>query len=447
LKIQKDSYKIVSYKIKHNYNIYDFLLSYRSLLQRAIDIIWGNIKWVEKQEKKYYIVESGGKKTRRYFYVKRVIPMIPKTKEFKKWLRNEMSMNWVYASHYVDSAIKVAYSILKSWRRNYIKGKRRREKPVVKRLFVRVKETLYIYRDEKIRVTIIPREQYLEFDLTKAWFKSRTEGLDLGELILTESELIITFRKPTEKKNHVEYIGWDSNLFSLDGFSPKYGWIKIDLNQLYHIHRVHEVKRKNAQSVVSRKFALKEKVTRHGEREKNRAKDYIHKLTTTLTRVFPNAVLGFEDLDKAGMFNESREHNREISKQNWKQIVQFMSYKSAVKLVNPKNTSSTCPRCGGEMIKLQGGKVVKCPRCGLELDRQLCGAINIYLRMCGFPQSPSVFYRVVIKKMIPRWKTQMRTLGGVATNGGEGDDKPPMNPREWLSLVNPKAYIGLQVPM
>jgi len=56
--MQKDSYKIVSYKIKHYYNIDDFLLSYRSLLQKAINIIWKNIMWIEKQEKRYYIVEN-----------------------------------------------------------------------------------------------------------------------------------------------------------------------------------------------------------------------------------------------------------------------------------------------------------------------------------------------------------------------------------------------------
>jgi len=439
--MQKDSYKIVSYKVKHNYRIGDFLLSYRSLLQKAIDIIWDNITWVEKWEKK--LVENGKKKTRRYYYVRRLIPVIPKTREFKNWLRNEMLRDWVYASHYVDSAIKVAYSILKSWKRNYVKGERKRKKPVVKKLFVRVKETLYTYKNGKIRVTVVPRKQYLEFDLAKAWFKSRVEGLELGELILTRSELIITFRKPIEKKNHAECIGWDSNLFSLDGFSPKYGWIKIDLSKLYHIHRVHEIKRKIVQSVASRKFMVKGKVFRHGEREKNRAKDYVHKLTTTLTRMFPNVVHGFEDLNKAGMFNDLREHNRDIAKQNWKQIVSFMSYKSEIKLVDPRNTSSTCPRCGGKMIKLQEGQAVRCSRCGLELDRQLCGAINVYLKMCGFPQSPSVFYRAVIKKMIPRWKTQMRALGGVATKGGKGDDMPPMNSRRWLSLMNLKAYVGL----
>jgi len=159
--MQKDSFKIVSYKVKHNYDIDDLLLSYRSLLQRAINIIWEDIKWVEKWEKKYYEVESKRKKTRRYCHVKRVVSVIPKTREFKNWLRNELLKDWVYASHYVDSAIKVAYSILKSWKRNYIKGERKRKKPTVKRLFVRVKEALYTYKNGKIRVTVVSREEYL----------------------------------------------------------------------------------------------------------------------------------------------------------------------------------------------------------------------------------------------------------------------------------------------
>jgi len=446
LKVQSSSYRILSYKIKHNYSIEDFLLCYRSLLQRAIDIIWDSIKWGEKRRKNYYIVERGRRKIKKYYYVRRLIPTIPKTKEFKRQLRNELLESWDYASHYVDSAIKVAYSILKSWRKNYVKGRRRRKKPTVKGLFVRVKETLYVYRDGKIRVTIAPRRRYLEFDLSRAWFRKRVEGLELGELILTEHELLITFRKPTKEK-HTERIGWDSNLFSLDGFSPKYGWVKIDLSKLYHIHRVHEVKRSKIQTIASKKHSLNERVKKHGKRERNSSKDYIHKLTTELSNKFPRAVNGFEDLSKAGMLNESRKHNRDVAKQNWKQIVQYMSYKSMVKLVDPKNTSSTCPVCGGRLVKLRKGQVVKCSKCGLELDRQLCGAVNIYLKMCGFPQSPSTFYRAVIKPMIPRWKVQMKALGGVATKGGEGDDKLPMNSRGELSLMNLKAYIGLQVPM
>ena len=176
----------------------------------------------------------------------------------------------------------------------------------------------------------------------------------------------------------------------MDGFSPRYGWIKIDLRDLYHIHRLHGVKRKKAQSKASKKPSLKPIVSRHGKREKDRARGFIHKLTTRLTETFPNAIHGFEDLEKQGMLTKSRKHNRDIAKQNWKMIIQYMNYKSKVKLVNPKNTSSTCPMCGDKMIKLRKGQAAKCKRCSLTLDRQLCGAINIYLKMRVFPpQAPS----------------------------------------------------------
>ncbi|OYT30508.1 MAG: transposase [Thermofilum sp. ex4484_82] len=427
MRVQRNSYMIVSYKVRHNHDVREFLSSYRYLLQRAIDIIWDNIEWKKKRN--------------------RLIPIIPKSKEFKRALRNQLLKDWNYASHYVDSAIKTAYSILNSWRRNYIKGRRGRNKPVVKRKFVRVKETLYRFRDEKIVITIRPRQLYLEFDLSKAWFRKRVEGCGLGELVLKENELIITFRKPLEERRTAEFIGWDLNKCSMDGFSPKHGWIRIDLRHLYHIHRVHEIKRKKAQSKASKKTSLKSIVSKHGRRERNRAKDFIHKLTTQLVRILPNATHGFENLDKLGMYSRSKKHNRDVAKQNWKLIIQYMSYKSKVKLVNPKGTSSTCPRCGDKVMKLRKGQVVRCMKCGLTLDRQLCGAINIYLRMKGFPPSPSIFYRVVIKSMISLWKVRMKGGRGVTPIGDKDDDMLPMNPRGELSPMNPKAYIGIGKPM
>jgi putative transposase len=75
-------------------------------------------------------------------------------------------------------------------------------------------------------------------------YKRQVESCDLGELISKDNELIITFRKPIKRRKIVEHIGWGSNKYSLDGYSPRYGWIKIDLGKLYHIHRVHEIKRK-----------------------------------------------------------------------------------------------------------------------------------------------------------------------------------------------------------
>lgn len=111
--MQGSSYKILSYKIKYEYDIAEFLSSYRYLLQRTIDEIWNCIEWRKKG--------------------RRVILIILKSKEFKRTLRNQLLKDWDYAARYIDSAIKTTYSILNSWRRNYLKGKKSRSKPLVKR--------------------------------------------------------------------------------------------------------------------------------------------------------------------------------------------------------------------------------------------------------------------------------------------------------------------------
>jgi putative transposase len=60
---------------------------------------------------------------------KRLIPSIRKDRIFRKELRDTYIRGWIYSKHYVDSAIKQAYSILNSWRKRYLKGRAGRRKP------------------------------------------------------------------------------------------------------------------------------------------------------------------------------------------------------------------------------------------------------------------------------------------------------------------------------
>ena len=190
-------------------------------LQKAVDEVWVKIRWIEKYD-------GRGRK--------RVIPIITKDNSFKHhFLRDLLMKDWGYSKHYVDSAIKQAYSIIKSWRRSYVKGERTRAKPTVRKRFVRIKETLYNYRNGKIKVSIKPYEKHLEFDISKTWFINRARG-EMGELILNEKYLTITFRFKREG-DPKEKIAWDSNEKSLDGFNPETGWIRVDLTKLFHIHR------------------------------------------------------------------------------------------------------------------------------------------------------------------------------------------------------------------
>ncbi|MGC8936906.1 MAG: zinc ribbon domain-containing protein, partial [Candidatus Methanomethylicaceae archaeon] len=273
--------------------------------------------------------------------------------------------------------------IIKSWRRSYIKGERKRRKPTVEKRFVRIKETLYSYREGVIKVSIKPYEEYLEFDISKAWFLNRVDG-ELGELILGEKYLTITFRSRGKLKEERDKIAWDSNEKSLDGFNPRVGWVRIDLTRLFHIHRVYELKRKRLQSLASKKPKLKEVLKKYSRRERDRARDLIHKLTTHLAETFKGWIHGFERLEKKKkrMLKKSRRHNRGVAKSDWRRIYKFKSYKSKTTILNLYNSSKKCPKCG--MVSALKGALYECS-CGLRIGRQLNAAINLYLKMEGVP--------------------------------------------------------------
>ena len=405
------SYQVRAYNVRHKYDVNEFLEAYRRLLQKAVDEIWAEIRWIEKCDKK-------GRK--------RLIPVIPKGNNFKNHLRNLLLENWSYSKHYVDSAIKQAYSMLKSWKRSYLKGERHREKPVVRKRFVRIKETLYTYKDGRIKVSVKPHEEYLVFDISRAWFLKRAKG-ELGELILSEKYLTVTFRFKREEEVKGK-IAWDCNEKSLDGFSPSMGWIRIDLTKLFHIHRVYEVKRKRLQRRASKKPSLRRVLAKYSKREKNRARDFVHKLTTFMSRKFEGYIHGFEDLRKERMLNGSKMHNRNISKINWKTIITLMSYKSKVMLLNPKNSTRRCSRCG--MVNAPKGASYVCKKCGLRIDRQLNAAVNLYLQMEGLPPTPRLF-----NELVKGWSGF--TLTGEKADEGSNElrrSPKPMNPKSYVSL-------------
>jgi putative transposase len=411
--VSKSSYQVRAYNIRHRYDVSEFLEAYRRLLQKAADEIWAGIRWIEKHDRK-------GRK--------RLIPIIPKDNIFKNhYLRNLLMEGWDYSKHYVDSAIKQAYSIMKSWRRSYVKGERRRKKPVVKRRFVRIKETLYTYRNGKIKVSIKPHEEYLKFDVSKAWFLSRAKG-EQGELILGEKYLTVTFRSKTDEGEAEGKIAWDCNEKSLDGFSPDTGWIRIDLTKLFHTHRVYEIKRKRLQQKASKKPSLRKVLAKYSNRERNRTKDFVHKLTTFMANRFKGYTHGFEHLGKNRMLNSSKEHNRNISKSDWKTIITFISYKSRVVLLNPRNSTRNCSKCG--MVNAPKGASYVCEKCGLRIDRQLNAAINLYLQMEGLPPTPKLFDGL------------MRGWSGFTLTGEEADEDSDELKRS-PKLVNPKSYISL----
>jgi putative transposase len=356
---------------------------YLRTLQRAIDIIWDSIEWryrfprIERRKRKQIVITP----------YKFKVPELPKSKSFKKKLRDELLLDCPYAKHWVDAVIRTSYSIMESWRKRYLKGRARKVKPRVRRRFARCKITLMRvdYGEKRIRITVKPGE-YIEVSWSGRWFTRRVEGWRVGEVVLRDDRVLIPF-KSTRVIEVRDTVAWDSNELSLDGFSPRIGFIRVDLKPLQSMKITYERKKRIAQSK-----GLKGIYEKYVARERNRERDFVNKLASGLTRLLPNTIHVFEDLEKEDLVcrkKTSRNRRKRNARTPWINIQKKISEKAVVAKVSPKNSSRTCPRCGC-VVKTQVGRVFKCPRCGFELDRQKLASINIYLkylRMRGLPHS------------------------------------------------------------
>lgn len=115
---------------------------------------------------------------------------------------------------------------------------------------------------------------------------------------------------------------------------------------------------------------------------KNQRKDFNHKLSRKLVNAYD--VIVFEQLRITNMVRNSR-LAKSIHDASWGQLIQFTNYKAEeagkeVVLVDPKNTSQNCSKCGNGVPKDLSVRIHDCPYCGLKLDRDHNAAINIMQR-------------------------------------------------------------------
>jgi len=87
---------------------------YVATLQKAIDIIWDNIRWELRKPK--LVRRNGTLQT--IMGLKLHNPIIPRGEKFNRMLRDILMKDNPYAAHWVDAIIRKAYSIIKSWRKD-----------------------------------------------------------------------------------------------------------------------------------------------------------------------------------------------------------------------------------------------------------------------------------------------------------------------------------------
>jgi putative transposase len=115
------------------------------------------------------------------------------------------------------------------------------------------------------------------------------------------------------------------------------------------------------------------------QRIANRRKDFAHKLSRQLVNEY--GIIALEKLNGKGML-QNHCLAKSISDAAWNQFAQYAQYKAVnagreCVLVDPRNTSKRCSRCGTLVEKDLSVRVHSCPICGLKIDRDENAAINI----------------------------------------------------------------------
>ena len=139
-------------------------------------------------------------------------------------------------------------------------------------------------------------------------------------------------------------------------------------------------------------------IEKHGERIKNISWDYAHKTGNTIAKLAfkHRSIIILENLEKLRENNKkSREFNKRLGLWFYRRIQFCVEYEAGernleVVKVNPRGTSSKCPRCGGKLVEY-GYRVLRCRKCGFIGDRDVTATINIYKKYiskhsrCGVP--------------------------------------------------------------
>jgi putative transposase len=143
---------------------------------------------------------------------------------------------------------------------------------------------------------------------------------------------------------------------------------------------------------------IRRAIERHGERIRSISWDYAHKLGDSIAELALRfrSVVVLEDLDELKENSKrDRRFNKRLGLWFYRRVQFCVEYEARernleVVKVNPRGTSSRCPRCGGRLFE-DGHRVLRCRRCGFIGDRDVIATVNLYRKYaskhprCGVP--------------------------------------------------------------
>jgi putative transposase len=343
---------------------YDYLLEflrlYRDAVQIVVDRIWGineKLSW---------------KKLHRLFY--------------------SDLMRLGFRAHHAKEIYVYAKSLMDSAKSN---GGR---KPVLRKLSARIDKYDYKLDLNNMTLTLKLHNGY-EARLRLATPKERVEKFRSWsnyELVVKYDEGVfwvsIYFKRIVKSLNSRTVMAIDLNfgnvtlaIYTLDGRRVRLKKHKTPHKKiLTHKIWIERIQKKYPKSWRFIK-GVRKAIERHGKRIKNISWDYAHKLGDLVAELAfrHHSVIILEDLEKLRENNKKdKEFNKRLGLWFYRRIQFCIEYEAMernlqVAKIDPRGTSSKCPRCGGRLVE-DGYRILRCRKCGFIGDRDVTATINIY---------------------------------------------------------------------
>jgi putative transposase len=357
-------------------HLLDFLRLYRDAVQSVVDRVWGTNEKLSK------------KRLHRLFY-------------------NDL-VSLGFRAHHAKEVYLYARSLVESAKGN---GGR---KPVLRRLSARIDR--YDYRLDLGNMTLtLKLHNGYEVKLRLVTSRERVErfrGWSNYELVVKYDGrgfwVSIYFRRVVRPLEPKTVMAIDLNfdnvtlaVFTLSGRLVKLKRFKTPHRRIL-THRIW-IERIQGRYPRSWRFTkgIREAIERHSERIKNISWDYSHKLGDLVAELAlkHSSLIVLEDLDELRENSKrGRRFNKRLGLWFYSRIQFCVEYEARergleIVKVNPRGTSSKCPKCGGRLVEYRY-RVLRCRRCSFIGDRDVIAIANLYRRYvskysrCGVPGWP-----------------------------------------------------------
>jgi len=280
---------------------------------------------------------------------------------------------------------KEAIAIAKSWLRNPKRG----EAPTIKGLSMRLEHELgYRVKGDYVELIGGYRLRVIGWDRRYDDFPNRDARLVFRD---GEFTLYVAKRVPRPAKYAPKgVLAVDVNERQIVvGNSSVEQRIETPVERALHYMRLAEgLQEKYSSSRYNawlRRSGIRRRVRYFHRKARNIIEDWARKTAHIIVSLAKQSQLAVAREDLTGLIESLRKlpkgHRTALIALGYRRLAFWIDWQAEkngvpILVVDPAGTSSTCPRCGAELVEV-GHRRLRCPSCGLEADRDTIAILNI----------------------------------------------------------------------